>query len=115
MFSKIEMYFFFFYFLNLTPEPWPDGELFEQSSELDEDVDVGVMETELFPETHERNIEIITKPLKKKPVNKHFNMAKRSPDEPFVLFKVFGFLFRVWIPSFFIASGRGTYKMETDA
>lgn len=41
-------------------------------------------------------------------------MAKRSPDEPFVLFKVLGFLFRVWIPSFFIASGRGTYKMETD-
>lgn len=36
---------------HLTPEPWPDGELvFEQSSELDEDVDVGVMETELFPE-----------------------------------------------------------------
>lgn len=43
---------FFIYFLNLTPEPWPDGELFEQSSELDEDVDVGVMETELFPEIH---------------------------------------------------------------
>lgn len=38
---------------NLTPEPWPDGELvFEQSSELDEDVDVGVMETGLFPEIH---------------------------------------------------------------
>lgn len=35
----------------LTPDTCPDGELvFEQSSELDEDVDVGVIETELlFP------------------------------------------------------------------
>lgn len=39
-------------FFSLTPEPWPDGEFFEQSSELDEDVDVGVIETELFPEMH---------------------------------------------------------------
>lgn len=36
---------------SLTPETCPEGELvFEQSSELDEDVDVGVIETELlFP------------------------------------------------------------------
>lgn len=61
----------------LTPDTCPGGELvFEQSSELDEDVDVGVIETELL--------------------------------FPFVLFKVFGFLFLVWIPSFFMASGRGT-------
>lgn len=64
----------------LTPDTCPEGELvFEQSSELDEDVDVGVIETELL-----------------------------FPDDPFVLFKVFGFLFLVWIPSFFMASGRGT-------
>ena len=38
--------------LFLTPDTCPEGELvFEQSSELDEDVDVGVIETELlFPE-----------------------------------------------------------------
>lgn len=34
-----------------------------------------------------------------------------SPEDPFALFKVFGFLFLVWIPSFFMASGRGTCKM----
>lgn len=32
------------------------------------------------------------------------------PEDPFDLFKVFGFRFLVWIPSFFIASGRGTLK-----
>lgn len=64
----------------LTPDTCAEGELvLEQSSELDEDVDVGVMETELL-----------------------------APEEPLVLLKVFGFLFRVWIPSFFMASGRGT-------
>lgn len=38
--------------LSLTPDTCPEGELvFEQSSELDEDVDVGVIVTELlFPE-----------------------------------------------------------------
>lgn len=36
---------------SLTPDTCPEGELFfEQSSELDEEVDVGVIETELlFP------------------------------------------------------------------
>lgn len=40
--------------LSLTPDTCPEGELFfEQSSELDEDVDVGVIETELlFPRKH---------------------------------------------------------------
>lgn len=58
------------------------GELvLEQSSELDEDVDVGVMETVLL---------------------------LLLPEEPLDCFTVLGFLFLVWIPSFFIASGRGT-------
>lgn len=59
------------------------GELvLEQSSELEEDVDVGVMETVL--------------------------LLLLLPEEPLDCFAVFGFLFLVWIPSFFMASGRGT-------
>lgn len=38
--------------------------------------------------------------------------AKISPEDPLVLLKVFGFLFRVWIPSFFMASGRGTWMKQ---
>lgn len=51
----------------LTPETCPEGELvFEQSSELDDEVDVGVIEIELL-----------------------------FPEDPFVLFNVLGFLFLV--------------------
>lgn len=63
----------FFFKKNLTPEPWPDGELvFEQSSELDEDVDVGVMETELFPEMHikKKKKKYINFSIKKRPLNR---------------------------------------------
>lgn len=35
-----------------------------------------------------------------------------SPEDPLVLFSVFGFLFLVWIPSFFMASGRGTCRFD---
>lgn len=40
----------------------------------------------------------------------HMQMRKMRhlPDEPLALFRVLGFLFLVWIPSFFMASGRGT-------
>lgn len=81
----------------------------EQSSEFDEDVDVGVMETVLllllFPRKRDLGVTLMS-------VNKGLlSNNECSPEDPLDLLSVLGFLFLVWIPSFFMASGRGTYNI----
>lgn len=65
------------------------------SSELEDDEEVGVMGTELLPVNYFNKLVDLHLTMVESCLNESFLIFINIPDDPFVLFKDFGFLFLV--------------------